>query len=94
MASATRPCRTVHTPLNKPLCLAAYTTVIVQMRDLIPLGPGKYYGYLPFLRDGLQRRGVDVVITTVGFSEDAATQGVPPPLNGTFCLANHLTVIV
>eukprot|EP01051_Picozoa_sp_SAG22_P024177 SAG22_NODE_6583_length_835_cov_1.444293_2_plen_196_part_01 len=37
----------------------------------------KYYGYLPYLRDGLRRRGiVGVPITTVGFSANARTTGV------------------
>jgi beta-galactosidase len=36
----------------------------------------KYFGYLPFLRDGLHKRGIDALITTVGFSGNVATQGV------------------
>ena len=36
----------------------------------------KYFGYLPFLRDGLRKRGIDALITTVGFSANAVTQGV------------------
>ena len=36
----------------------------------------KYFGYLPYLRDGLRRRGIDVPITTVGFAENARTASV------------------
>eukprot|EP01052_Picozoa_sp_SAG31_P030847 SAG31_NODE_3204_length_4559_cov_1.961211_3_plen_884_part_00 len=37
----------------------------------------KYYGYLPYLHDGLRRRGVvDIPITTVGFSPNARTPDI------------------